>query len=218
MCRICGFTGISSSSIGKAGLIDMLKHIENRGTDEEGIYYNQYVGLGIRRLNIIDIENGRQPIHNERNDIQVVFNGEIYNYINLRQILRGKGHCFYTDSDTEVIVHLYEEYRERFVNYLNGTFAIAVWDGRNNKIIIASDRKGVKPLYYCIKDNTLIFASEIKSLLNCKLVKDVNPKVLGTCLQYKYTPGEQTMFKDIYKLRPGHMLSYEYNKITSLFF
>jgi len=218
MYRICGFTGESSNSIGKAGLIGMLNPIEHRGPLEEGIYYNQYVGLGMRRLSIIDVENEKQPIHNERNDILVVFNGEIYNYINLRQILRGKGHCFYTDSDTEVIVHLYEEYEERFVNYLNGIFAIAVWDGINNKMIIARDRIGVKPLYYCIKDNTLIFASEIKALLNCEFKREVNLKGLSTFIQYRDILGEQTIFKDIYKLMPGHMLSYENNKITSLFF
>jgi asparagine synthase (glutamine-hydrolysing) len=216
MCGISGFYNCSGNTMDKGRLLDMLNAIKHRGPDEEGIYYNKNIGLGMRRLSIVDKANGQQPIYNETKDIVVVFNGEIYNYKNLREDLIKKGHSFYTNTDTEVIVHLYEEYKEDFINYINGMFGIAIWDNKSNKMILARDRLGVKPIYYCFKNNTVLFGSEIKSLLNSGFIKaEVNSRVIGSYLTYRFIPGEQTMFKNIYKLMPGHMITYDGNKFTN---
>lgn len=210
MCGICGYYGELAHHIGKSGLEKMLMCIEHRGPDSEGIFCENDIGIGMRRLSIIDIEGGFQPIHNENKEIWVIFNGEIYNYKDLRKDLMGRGHKFYTEGDTEVIVHLYEEYGENFVNYLVGMFAIAIYDKRSKKMVLIRDRMGIKPLYYSIENNTLIFASEIKSLLTTKVIKrEVAKNLIGTYLLYRYIPGEQTMFENIYKLMPGYILIYK---------
>lgn len=213
MCGICGFCSSYGNHIEIDKLYDMLDAMKHRGPDGEGIYYNKNIGLGMRRLSIVDKLKGQQPIYNEAKDIMLIFNGEIYNYKELQQKLLEKGHLFYSNSDTEVIVHLYEEYGENFVRYINGMFAIAIWDSKKNKIILARDRIGVKPLYYYFKNNTVVFSSEIKSLLKAGFVNpEFNINVIGSYLTYRFIPGEQTMFKDIYKLMPGYMIIYDENK------
>ncbi|KHO61749.1 asparagine synthase [Thermoanaerobacter sp. YS13] len=215
MCGICGFSGDKAKLMGQHVLKEMLDIMYHRGPDDEGIYYGDSTGLGMRRLSIIDIKSGHQPVHNEQKNIWVIFNGEIYNYQRLRKYLVAKGHKFYTQSDTEVIVHLYEEYGENFVSYLDGMFAIAIYDEKNKKILLIRDRLGIKPLYYTIADNTIIFASEIKSLIKCPIIEtNLNYDKLAVYLTYRYVPGEQTMFKNILKLMPGHILTYSNNKIN----
>ncbi len=152
-------------------MCDIMRH---RGPDDEGRYCEGAIGLGIRRLNIIDLDTGQQPIWNEDGSVVVVYNGEIYNYRELRRDLLARGHRFRTQSDTEVIVHLYEEHGEDFLQALNGMFAIALWDCRTETLILARDRFGEKPLHYRVADNSILFASEMKSML-CTL--DPRPEV-----------------------------------------
>ncbi|KAA5808001.1 asparagine synthase (glutamine-hydrolyzing) [Thermoanaerobacterium thermosaccharolyticum] len=213
MCGICGFSGDMANYLGENNLREMLDIIIHRGPDDEGTYFKNYTALGMRRLSIIDLKSGHQPIHNEEKDIYVVFNGEIYNFQSLRTDMIIKGHKFYTSSDTEVIVHLYEEYGDEFVSYLNGMFAICIWDEKNRKLLLARDRLGIKPLYYTFKNNTIVFGSEIKSLLKCKIVDaELNYSKIGALLSYRYVPGTETMFKDIFEVMPGNILIYSNKK------
>lgn len=214
MCGICGFSGNMTNYLGKNNLIEMLDIIAHRGPDDTGIYFKNNTAIGMRRLSIIDLKSGHQPIHNEKRNVFVVFNGEIYNFENLKTDMIIKGHTFYTSSDTEVIVHLYEEYGENFVSYIRGMFSICLWDEKNRKLLLIRDRLGIKPLYYTFKNNTIIFGSEIKSLLKCDIVNaELNYKKLGSLLSYRFVPGNETMFKDIYEVLPGNILEYSNNKI-----
>lgn len=208
MCGICGFYGDISSRMHEYDLKEMLSIIRHRGPDDEGIYLNDRVGLGMCRLSIIDVKKGHQPVYNETKTIWAVFNGEIYNYRSLREELRAKGHSFFTSSDSEVIVHLYEEYGEDFVSHIAGMFAIAVWDNINQRLLLVRDRMGVKPLYYYkAHDDSIVFASEVKALVRCGYINTgLNYMRLGDYLSYRYVPGEETMFENIYKLMPGHIL------------
>ncbi|MGO0122945.1 asparagine synthase (glutamine-hydrolyzing) [Desulfothermobacter acidiphilus] len=215
MCGICGFSGDKPKLLDQHALRSMLRVMHHRGPDSEGVYYKNGAGLGIKRLSIVDLRGGHQPIHNEKKTVWMVFNGEIYNYQELSRRLSAKGHTFYTRSDGEVIVHLYEEYGEEFVHYLNGMFAIAIYDERENKLVLARDRLGIKPLYYTVISNTLIFASEIKSLLRCPIIDtELNHDKLATYLLFRYVPGEQTLFKNIFKLMPGHLLVHKSNQVS----
>ncbi len=184
-------------------MCDMIRH---RGPDDEGYYCKGAIGLGMRRLNIIDLHNGKQPIWNEDGSV-VVYNGEIYNYRELRRDLVRRGHRFRTQSDTEVIVHLYEEHGESFLQELNGMFAIALWDCRSETLILARDRFGEKPLHYCTTDHGIAFASEMKSIL-CTL--DTLPNFdLEAVYQYfllHYIPAPLTIYRGIRKLLPRHYL------------
>jgi asparagine synthase (glutamine-hydrolysing) len=163
--------------------------------------------MGVRRLSIIDVKGGKQPVHNEDETVWTVFNGEIYNYLFLRHELENKGHKFYTNSDTEVLVHLYEEYGESLVNKLRGMFAFAIWDSRKRKLMLARDRMGKKPLYYFQIDDRFYFASEIKAILLDKRVpRTVDKIALGDFLTFRASVGEKTLFKDIMKLLPGHIM------------
>jgi asparagine synthase (glutamine-hydrolysing) len=186
----------------------MADTIRHRGPDDEGYYVSGAVGLGFRRLSIIDLNTGHQPLSNEDGTIWIVFNGEIYNYQDLRQQLLAKGHVFRTKTDTEVIVHLYEEYGESCVEKLRGMFAFAVWDDRQKVLLLARDRVGIKPLYYRLTDKSIIFGSEIKTILADPEVRlEVIPGMIDRFLTFYYTPGEETLFKDIRKLAPGsHMV------------
>ena len=160
------------------------------------------MGLGNRRLSIIDVKGGHQPMQNEDGTITITYNGEIYNYLELKEELEKKGHRFQTKSDTEVILHLYEEYGNKCVEKLRGMFAIAIWDARNKKLFLARDRLGIKPLYYTLINGKLLFGSEIKSLLQYPDVKrQVNFKALHHFLSLQYIPGPDTMFENIYKLQ-----------------
>lgn len=214
MCGICGFSGDMCNYIGRDGLEKMLETIRHRGPDDEGIFISDNTALGMRRLSIIDRQSGNQPIYNEDKSICIVFNGEIYNFKSLKEYLSAKGHSFYTRSDTEVIIHLYEEFGDDFVSHLEGMFAVAIWDMRNCKLILARDRLGEKPLYYSYRNNTIVFASEIKALLSCNTINTgLNEDILGIYLMYRFIPGDQTMFKNIFKLLPGHLLTFQNNEI-----
>lgn len=206
MCGICGFTGQSDKKLLK-NMADTLIH---RGPDEEGFYTDAKVNLAIRRLSIIDLKSGQQPIHNEDKTLWVVFNGEIYNFQELRDDLESRGHIFYTDhSDTEVIVHLYEEYGEEFVHKINGMFAIALWDKIEERLLLIRDRIGVKPLFYLLINSNVVFASEIKAILkHPDYVRDINYNALYHYFTFKNVPAPLTAFKDIHSLLPGEILTF----------
>lgn len=207
MCGIVGKLHFDNTCVVHPQLIrDMCATITHRGPDDEGVYAHGPVGLGMRRLSIIDLAGGQQPIANEDRTVWVVFNGEIYNYRELRPLLEAKGHQFATHSDTEVIVHLYEEYGEDFPTHLRGMFAIALWDTAQETLILARDRLGKKPLYYAEHAGRLVFGSELKTLLVDGLPRDVDPQALHEFLSYNYIPGPRTIFQVAKKLQPGHRL------------
>lgn len=208
MCGICGvFDTYQRNRVDKETLQRMCDVLKHRGPDDEGIFVDKNIGLGHRRLSIIDLAGGHQPIYNENHSIWIVFNGEIYNHNELRKNLEQKGHHYYTLSDTESIIHSYEEWGDDCVNELRGMFAFCIWDSKKNKLLMARDRLGVKPLYYMFKDGRLIFASEIKSILQDKNInKEVNPKALHNYISLQYIPAPETIFKGIYKLPPGYIL------------
>jgi asparagine synthase (glutamine-hydrolysing) len=182
----------------------MADTIAHRGPDDEGYYLLGPIGLGFRRLSIIDLATGHQPLSNEDGTIWIVFNGEIYNFRELRALLEGKGHIFKTRTDTEVIVHLYEEYGEDCVNRLRGMFSFAIWDDRQKSLFLARDRVGIKPLYYWRSNKCLIFGSEIKAILADPEVRpEVAPEMIDRFLSFYYIPGEETLLRNIFKLAPG---------------
>ena len=185
----------------------MADTIHHRGPDDEGYYVSGPVGLGFRRLSIIDLNSGHQPISNEDGSIWIVFNGEIYNYQELRQLLIAKGHVLRTQSDTEVIVHLYEEFGPQCLGKLRGMFGFAIWDQNTQTLFLARDRVGIKPLYYHLSEKTLVFGSEIKAILADPSVKrEMAPEFIDRFLTFLYLPGEETLLKGIRKLAPGHYL------------
>ena len=204
---MCGITGIVSNNKNKKELIHLMNdRIKHRGPDSEGIYVDDNVALGHRRLAIIDLSQaGNQPLYNEDGSIVVIFNGEIYNYHELRTQLAG--HKFTTNTDTEVLVHGYEEWGYDLVNKLRGMFSFCIYDKNKNKIFIARDHFGIKPLYYYSNDDSLLFASEIKSFLDYPTFKkELNKEMLGAYLTFSFTPGKNTFFKNVYKLEPGHYM------------
>ena len=185
----------------------MADTIHHRGPDDEGYYVSGPVGLGFRRLSIIDLNSGHQPISNEDGSIWIVFNGEIYNYQELREHLVAKGHILRTKSDTEVIVHLYEEFGPQCLEKLRGMFGFAIWDQNTQTLFLARDRVGIKPLYYHLSEKTLVFGSEIKAILADPSVKrEMAPEFIDRFLTFLYLPGEETLLKGIRKLAPGHYL------------
>jgi asparagine synthase (glutamine-hydrolysing) len=184
----------------------MNAQIIHRGPDDEGYYRKDNIGLAFRRLSIIDLQTGNQPIHNEDKTVWVTFNGEIYNYVELREELIKQGHNFYTKSDTEVIVHLYEEYGNDFPLSLNGMYAIALWDEKNETLLLARDRPGIKPLYYSETEDGLLFASEIKALLKAGVSREPDYEAINQYLSYGYVPSPLSGFKTIRKLKAGHIM------------
>ena len=210
MCGICGIVGINSSQpIDKDALLRMTHAMKHRGPDDQGTYNDGQVGLGSRRLSIIDLAGGRQPIPNEDEAVWIVFNGEIYNYRELRTYLKKKGHTFRTGTDTEVILHLYEEFGVDCLQHLNGIFAFAIWDIPRQEIVIARDRMGIKPLYYTQAANQFIFGSEMKVVLAHPAVgRDVDLIALNEYLSFEYVPSPRTILRHIYRLEPGHLLRY----------
>lgn len=217
---MCGLTGIYNLSSDLPSpdqnlLSSMIKTIKHRGPDDTGFYRDDKIGLAHARLSIIDISDGKQPIHNSRKDIWIVFNGEIYNYIEQKKLLVDKGYSFYTKTDTEVIVALYEEYGERFVDHLNGQFAIALWDSKNNKLILARDRVGITPLFYCIEDKKLYFGSEIKSILAARAHKpDINLMALDQLFTFWSPIASNTIFNNIHEVAPGELISVKNDYIS----
>src|ERR1035441_7963034 len=182
-------------------MADSLRH---RGPDGEGHYVSANVALGHRRLAIIDLNTGGQPMFSEDRTLVIVFNGEIYNYLELREELRTRGHRFRTTSDTEVILAAYQEWGCDCVTHFNGMWAFALWDDRQQTLFCSRDRAGEKPFYYAVVDGTFVFGSEIKALLAYGVPKVVNLEVLDAYLCFTYVPGQQTFFDAIYKLRPAH--------------
>jgi asparagine synthase (glutamine-hydrolysing) len=183
----------------------MAQVIVHRGPDDDGYYSDEKIALGMRRLSIIDLLTGRQPIHNETQDIWTIYNGEIFNFPDLRRDLESRGHRFYTNSDTEVIVHLYEDEGEEFVQRLNGMFAIALWDKKTRKLVLARDRLGIKPLHMLRAGDRIYFASEIKSILQSGCPREMDFESISQFFTFEYIPAPRTIFKGIEKLLPGHM-------------
>lgn len=208
MCGICGKLMLDSEAAVSPALVKaMADTIAHRGPDDEGYYVSGPIGLGFRRLSIIDLQSGHQPLSNENGTIWIVFNGEIYNYQELRELLLRKGHIFKTRTDTEVIVHLYEEFGPKCLEKLRGMFAFVIWDGNAKTLFLARDRVGIKPLYYCLTDTSLVFGSEIKAILADPSVKrEIAPELIDRFLTFLYMPGEETLLAGIRKLAPGHFL------------
>lgn len=209
MCGICGVVDWQGSRpIDVAVLKQMVWRMRHRGPDEYGLYVSEHVGLGHARLSIIDPEGGSQPMTNEDGSLWIVFNGEIYNHVELRPGLEGKGHRFSTRCDTEVILHLYEEYGPRCLDHMNGQFAFAIWDASKRRVFMARDRFGIRPLYYTTRGNRLLFASEVKSLLAAPEVDlAIDPLGLDQAFTFWSPLAPRTAFKDIHQLPAGHCLT-----------
>ena len=205
MCGICGFTGELENR--EAVLQRMTEVITHRGPDSDGYYTDDYISMGFRRLSIIDLDTGDQPITNEDGNLVLTFNGEIYNYKELRKELEAQGHTFATNSDSEVLVHGFEEWGEDMLPMLRGMFAFAIYNKDNKSIFLARDYFGIKPLHYTMIDDDLCYASEIKSILeHPNFVKVFNDKALASYLSFQYCPQPMTFFKDVYCLMPGHFM------------
>jgi len=219
MCGIAGFADITTRdgtiTADRARLAAMCDVMRHRGPDDDGFYVEPGLAIGMRRLSIIDLSTGHQPIHNEERSVWVVFNGEIYNYRELRDALEAAGHRFYTNSDTETIVHGYEEWGEHVFSRLRGMFAIAVWDARARSLLVARDRAGIKPLYYGEGNGRLFFGSEAKCLLvNPEIDRELDPAALDHYLAYLYTPRDRAIFRGIRKLQPGHYLKLHNGRLS----
>ncbi|HTK38460.1 MAG TPA: hypothetical protein VL325_08205, partial [Pyrinomonadaceae bacterium] len=201
----------------RAILEKMNRAIIHRGPDEDGFYLNRNVGMAMRRLSIIDLAGGQQPIHNADKSKWIIYNGEIYNYQEIRLDLDRRGHKFYTNSDTEAIVHLYDEFGVDCVQYLRGMFAFAIWDERDRSLFVARDRVGKKPLLYSHRpDGSLIFGSEFNALLQHPSVsRDVDYEAIDSYLSYLCVPAPMTAFKEIRKLEPGHWLRWKDGKVET---
>jgi len=208
MCGIAGILRLDERRPDDRGALRAMREsLIHRGPDGHGSLIRGPVRLTMRRLSIIDLQGGDQPMVNETGTIHVVFNGEIYNFAELRQTLRRHGHQFRTRSDTEAIVHAYEQWGDDFVDHLNGMFAIALWDEERERLVLARDRAGIKPLYYAHADGALVFASELKALLTSGLVdRDLDFKAFGQYLSLEYIPAPRSIVRGVRKLRPGHLL------------
>jgi len=216
MCGIAGILNLKDlTPPGQNELGAMVDQLQHRGPDGNGFFLDQHIGLAHSRLSIIDLAGGSQPIHNEDNSINVIFNGEIFNYIELRSMLQGLGHRFYTSSDTEVIVHLYEQYGLDFVRHLNGQFAIALWDKNEKKLVLSRDRVGIRPLYYTASRGRLYFASEIKSLFaNRDVARLLNIQALGEVFTFWSPLPPNTLFENVHSLPPGHTMVVHKGKLN----
>lgn len=209
MCGIAGILNLATKDVpGLAELQSMIDVVRHRGPDENGVYTDPDVGLAHTRLSIIDLSGGKQPVHNEDRSVWVVFNGEIFNYVELRHDLLAQGHAFYTQTDTEVIVHLYEREGEDFVRFLNGQFAIAVWDAKRRRLILARDRVGIRPLFYTVAADRFLFASEIKSLLALpETRRSLNRRALAEVFTFWSPLPPSTLFENVLSLPPGHTMT-----------
>jgi len=208
MCGICG--KLSSNRIIPEEIHRMTSTLAHRGPDDEGFYINTTIGMGHRRLSIIDLKSGRQPISNEDQSIWIVYNGEIYNFKTLKKELQAKGHIFRTTTDTEVIVHLYEDLGEACVEKLSGMFAFAIWDEKAKKLFLARDRIGQKPLFYADTGKSFLFASEVKAILaEGSIKREMDMEAVHHYLSLRFIPPPQTMFTKIKKLPPGHCLTFQ---------
>ena len=205
MCGICGFVGKKKEDWDREQILEEMKDaIRHRGPDDGGSWLSDGAALGFRRLSIIDLESGAQPMENENGDKVLVFNGEIYNYQELREELLRAGHIFATRSDTEVLIHGYEEWGSGLLSRLRGMFAFVIWDEEKKELFAARDYFGIKPFYYTVAGDSLVFASEIKSILKYpEYQKALNEQALEQYLSFQYSALEETFFKGIYRLEPG---------------
>jgi asparagine synthase (glutamine-hydrolysing) len=208
---MCGIVGIyyfdPEKKAEQRELKLMTDRMAHRGPNDEGFFVHDNVGLGMRRLSIIDLGGGHQPIFTPDKRKVIVFNGEVYNFIDHRPTLEQKGHKFYTKTDTEVVLHLYDEYDLDFFDKLNGMFGLAIWDDTQKQLLLVRDRIGIKPLYYYRDGEKIVFASEIKSILELPYIKaELDYQGLGTFLKYGFTAAPYTLFKNIHKIPPGHYM------------
>ena len=218
MCGITGWINLqnNSSRPDEALLHSMCERIVHRGPDSEGVWLDDQVALGMRRLSIIDLKSGDQPVFNEDRSIVAMQNGELYNYREVRSDLEKRGHNFTTQTDTEIIPHLYEEYGDAFVEQINGMFAIALWDSRRKRFILARDRFGEKPVYYGVFDGKLIYASEPKSILaHPSVIADIDLDALRHYLSFDYVPAPMSIYKGVYKLPAAHVLTVENGQVKT---
>jgi asparagine synthase (glutamine-hydrolysing) len=216
---MCGIAGIVAAdglhADERARVVAMRDVASHRGPDDAGLFVDDRAGLGHRRLSIVDIASGHQPLGNEDNTVQIVFNGEIYNHQSVREQLEASGHQYRTRCDTETIVHAYEQWGDACVEHLRGMFAFAIWDAPRRRLLLARDRMGVKPLYWTLVNGRLLFGSEIKSILASGLVRaDANEQALPELLGTRYLSGAETLFKGIHRLMPGHILVFEHGQVT----
>ena len=215
---MCGFVGFCSKKEKKREIIEKMNSlIVHRGPDSDGYYVDDDIALGFRRLSIIDLEGGSQPIENEDKSKVIVFNGEIYNFKEIRKDLENKGHIFKTNCDTEVVLHGYEEYGEGILDTLRGMFAFVIWDKKEKSLFGARDFFGIKPFYYTrLSDGQLAFASEIKSLLaHPDFERRVNKEALRPYLTLQYSATEETFFEGVYKLLPAHSFTYKNGELST---
>ena len=212
MCGICGFIGKKQNQ--SEILTNMMNVIVHRGPDSADQYITEEAALGFRRLSIIDLENGSQPMVNETGEMALVFNGEIYNFQELRKELIEKGHIFKTHTDSEVLLHGYEEWGEKLLDRVRGMFAFLIWDNVKKEIFAARDFFGIKPFYYTVVDGVFVFGSEIKSILEYPgYKKELNEEALEHYLSFQYSVMNETFFKSIFKLDPGHFLRFTNGKV-----
>ena len=213
MCGIAGIMNLSGDDDYSSTLNKMMDKMYNRGPDSGGSYTDNNIFLGMRRLSIMDKSDGDQPFSFNDNRIQLIFNGEIYNYHSMRKVLESSGFIFKTDCDTEVIGHAYQHYGEDFEKYLDGMFAIALWDDRKKTLFLIRDRLGIKPLYYFFNNSKFVFSSNIKSILECPFVsKDIDYGAMSDYLTKRFTGGNRTIFKEIHKFPPGNQLKLTRNE------
>jgi len=215
MCGIVGLVRNDGKPVDRDLLARMNDAIRHRGPDDDGFYLNGPVGLGMRRLAIIDLKSGQQPIHNQDGTTWIVFNGEIYNYLELRQQLEKLGHTFYTNSDTEAIVHAYDQYGSNCPKYLRGMFAFAIWDERTQELFLTRDRVGKKPILYAEVNGQLVFGSEFTALLqHPDISREIQPEAIDAYLSFMCVPAPLTAYRSIRKLEPGHWLRWRKGEIT----
>ncbi|MHB1167309.1 MAG: asparagine synthase (glutamine-hydrolyzing), partial [Carboxydocellales bacterium] len=213
MCGICGFIGVENTAVLEA----MCQSIKHRGPDDQGTFIKDGVSLGHRRLSIIDIGGGHQPMFNEDGRVAIVFNGVIYNFEEIKNVLMAKGHHFKTNSDTEVIIHGYEEWQENLLSKLNGMFSFVIYDSRKRELFLARDRVGKKPLYYSLINGGLVFGSELKAVLKHPAIKaDLDFGALAKYLAYEYVPSPYCIYQNIYKLKPGNFIKLNILKLEGV--
>lgn len=219
MCGIAGWINLDTTKLNhdaEAVLHSMCERIVHRGPDSEGVWLDDTVALGMRRLSIIDLHTGDQPVFNCDRSVVVMMNGELYNYREVRAELEAKGHKFTTKSDTEILPHLYEEYGEGLLDHVNGMYAFSLWDAKRKKLIIARDRFGEKPLYYGVFVGKLIWASELKAILAHPAVKpELDLNALRHYVSFDYVPAPMSIFKDIHKLPAAHVLTVENGEVKT---
>src|SRR3989449_3278674 len=208
MCGIAGLLSLGDKPVSEDEIQSMCDAMVHRGPDDAGYYVRDGIALGMRRLSIIDLSTGHQPVHNEDRSVWVVFNGAIYNFKSLRADLERRGHSFYTGTDTEVIVHLYEQFGERCVEKMRGMFAFAVWDERRKSLLLARDRLGIKPVFYTVINGRLAFGSELKVLLQ---LPEIERRLNWACVNHLFsamcTPSSESIVEGVHKLKPGHVLT-----------